>query len=397
MGTHVDAAIVCCDGHGLSAELRVAAHARLEVVDELGRLWRQVCSGAALPAGHLGILTAEIASCQARTLNDARQQAMLRNGDLLVVGVLDPGAWYNVVNGPPRCTPLSDAARLAEASGLNVVDAFPLRDLAVGGQGGPVNALGEASLVRSTTTPRVLVDLGRTLKLTYVPPQQHSPHDETISFDVGPGTRLLDELAREMTGGKESYDPGGRMAVQGRCIPELLNLWLSDTYYDRSVPRFCPHGVSVDRFTADARKQAVENRWTLGDMLCTATHLLAESLLVAVRKWVPHVTRGGEIVLRGGGQQNGMLLREIAGRFESAAVVRLCDLGIPDAGFEAATGAALAMLHLDQVPGNSTAITGAEVPRVLGRLTPGPPQAWYRLLSEMVQHRPARLSLRRAV
>jgi 1,6-anhydro-N-acetylmuramate kinase len=142
---------------------------------------------------------------------------------------------------------------------------------------------------------------------------------------------------------------------------------------------------------------AVENSWTLGNMLCTATHLLAESLAAAVRKWLPRTPAVGEIVLRGGGQQNGMLLREIAARFDGLVMLRLSDLGIPDDGFEAAAAAVLAMLHLDHVPANSMILTGAETPRVLGRLTPGSPQTWYRLLGHLAEHRPTTLSLRRAV
>ena len=45
--------------------------------------------------------------------------------------------------------------------------------------------------------------------------------------------------------------------------------------------------------------------------------------------------------------------------------------------------------HLDQTPACPTAITGARTPRVLGRLTPGSPQAWQRLLHEMAGHQPA--------
>ena len=38
------------------------------------------------------------------------------------------------------------------------------------------------------------------------------------------------------------------------------------------------------------------------------------------------------------------------------------------------------MLYLDSVPANATALTGVETPRILGRLTPGSPQNWQRLL-----------------
>ena len=46
---------------------------------------------------------------------------------MLVAGIDDPGWWST--NGPyPSCIALCDAARVAESSGISVVDNFPARD-----------------------------------------------------------------------------------------------------------------------------------------------------------------------------------------------------------------------------------------------------------------------------
>ena len=52
----------------------------------------------------------------------------------------------------------------------------------------------------------------------------------------------------------------------------------------------------------------------------------------------------------------------------------LSELGLSDDSLPPACTALLALFHLDQVPGNVRSVTGAEVPRVLGRLTPGSPR-----------------------
>jgi hypothetical protein len=62
-----------------------------------------------------------------------------------------------------------------------------------------------------------------------------------------------------------------------------------------------------------------------------------------------------------------------------------------------ATAAMLALLHLDQIPANLPELTGASAPRILGRLTPGSPGAWRRLLLDMTSANTATLPLRRAV
>jgi 1,6-anhydro-N-acetylmuramate kinase len=78
-----------------------------------------------------------------------------------------------------------------------------------------------------------------------------------------------------------------------------------------------------------------------------------------------------------------MLLREMAARLPDVASTPVGELGIPGGALEPACVAIMALCHLDQTPGNPTAVTGTEIPRVLGRLTPGSPQNWQRLLHQM--------------
>ena len=84
-------------------------------------------------------------------------------------------------------------------------------------------------------------------------------------------------------------------------------------------------------------------------------------------------------MVTGGGRLNGMLLREI-GRTTDLPLIDVAELGFPDGSIESASVALLTLLHVDQVPANQTAVTKTDVPRPLGRLTPGSPQSWQRLL-----------------
>ena len=59
--------------------------------------------------------------------------------------------------------------------------------------------------------------------------------------------------------------------------------------------------------------------------------------------------------------------------------------------------ALLGLMHLDQTPGNSPSVTGVDVARVLGRLTPGSPQNHQRLLMHLGAAVPAVRPLRSAV
>jgi anhydro-N-acetylmuramic acid kinase len=292
---------------------------------------------------------------------------------------------------------LCDAARLAELTGMNVIDAFPARDVARGGQGGPITALPEWILLRDPRRTRVLLDLGPSVRMTYLPREQGGDTASRIlCFEVGPGMQMLDQLTHRLTGGEHHFDPGGRFAVQGRRITQLQQRWLGDPYFRRPLPRWQPRGIRPERFLLDAVQMAVDSGWSIRDLLCTATHFIAATVHQAVRQCLPREPRIDEILLTGGGQHNGMLLREIAAGLPSVPILPIERLGYPGETLGPACVGLLALLHVDQVPANHPAVTGTEISRVLGRLTPGPPQAWERLLEELVGSTVATQPLRAA-
>ena len=154
---------------------------------------------------------------------------------------------------------------------------------------------------------------------------------------------------------------------------------MSNPYFDCPPPRWHPHGVRPERFLTDAVQMAVAHDWSVRDLLCTATHFLAEMIARTLRRRLPDGAGIDEIVVTGGGQHNGMLLHEI-GCLTELPLTRLGDLGLPEDSLDPAAAALLAMLNLDQVPANPTSVTKAATPRLLGRLTGGSPQSWQLLL-----------------
>jgi len=270
--------------------------------------------------------------------------------------------------------------------------------LARGGRGGPITPLAEWVVLKSPTRTRVLLDLGRTVRMSWLPDESCSdPASQILAFEVGPGMRLLDLFTRRLTGDEHAFDPGGRFAVQGRRIPELLEHWLAVFYFWCPLSKWLPRGVRPERFLIDSLQMAVDSGWSVRDLLCTATHLVAEVIARQFRRRLPRDAAANQIVLAGGGQQNGFLLREIVSRLPELPICRIGELGLADEAFGPACIALLARFHLDQVPANQPGVTGTEIPRVLGRLTPGSPQSWQHLVASLSGNRPAVRPLRSAV
>ena len=377
----VAAALVGVRGAGLSALAEVAG-ARTAAIPRGTAVLFDALSGAvpcAITA--LATLRTQLAEVEAPLVIEMLDSLGIAPSRVLAMGVHDPGIWEVRTGGEPTgYLGLCDPARLAEATGLNVIDAFAARDLAAGGQGGPLTALADWVLLRDPLRSRALLDLGRTIRIGYLPAARTERAEaRVLSFEVGPGLSLLDLLAQRLSGGQHHFDPGGRLAVQGKRLPELVEHWMSNPYFDCPPPRWRPRGVRPERFLTDAVQMAVAADWSVRDLLCTATHFLAEMIARTIRRRLPEDAAIDEIVVAGGGQHNGMLLREI-GCLTELPLVRLGDLGIPADSLDPAAAALLAMLHLDQVPANPTSITNAATPRLLGRLTGGSPQSWQLLL-----------------
>jgi len=382
----VTGALVATAGRRIDLQPEIVDVATASVPRETRALFAELAGPSLAPAdpdfaGRVTSLCAQLADVEALVVNNLVGSSKA-GSRLLAVGVHDPGLWSCGKALSGGYLGLCDAARLAELTDANVIDALPARDVARGGQGGPITALAEWVLLRHSERSRLLLDLGRSVRMTYVPRNRGgNAASRMLSFEVGPGTRMLDQLTRRLTDGEHEFDPGGRLAVQGRRIAELEAHWLADPYFRRPLPRWQPRGVRPERFLLDAMQRAVHCGWSVGDMLCTANHFIAETIALAVRRCLPRDAEVDEIVLTGGGQHNGMLLREIGGRLPRVPIVRTGQYGPSGEALVATCIALLVLFRVDEIPANPSAITATELPRVLGRLTPGSSQSWRRLLA----------------
>ena len=396
MCTQISASLGRVFGRGETLKY-VAVGAKASPVDEETRESFERVKAARLDrAGEAGRLASRLGELQAALIETLCQEHAISPSEVLVVGLSDPGLWD--VNGGPATgyQGLSDAATVAHRTGITCVDAFAAKDLAAGGHGGPVNALPLASLLSSYDDDRIVLELGRTVRLTYLPSKARSGPADIRSFDVGPGTALVDYLTRRFTEGKHQFDPGGRLAVQGKRVPELAEHWLADPYFQQPLPRWYPLGVQSEEELEKSVEMAVQSGWSVCDLLCTATHFIAETISRAIQDYLPADLGEVEVVLTGGGRLNGLLLKEIGDRLNRAKLRMITELGFEPGSLKATSAAILAMWNVDRVHATRTEITGATSPQILGRLTPGCEPNWQRVLTEMAIHSSQRTNLREA-
>jgi anhydro-N-acetylmuramic acid kinase len=272
-------------------------------------------------------------------------------------------------------------AVVAERCGVTTVGDFRSRDVAAGGDGVPVSALAECLLFQDANEARLLIHLGGVARVVYLP--AGGELSGVYGFEAGPCNGLLDGLIRHLTGGKESFDTGGRHAVQGRCLEPLVDSWMALPGLQHRLPRALAWSAFGDEFIAQAVTQAREQGGGPLDLLCTATHFVARTVLRAVRRSLPAGSTFQRVLLSGGGVRNGLLWRLLEQGLAGVSVVRTDEQGVPALAREAVVSAVLAALTLDGEPGNLPGATGAAGPRLLGSLTPGSPGNWSRCLGWM--------------
>jgi len=101
-------------------------------------------------------------------------------GDPLAIGACEAGLWQYALGEPVGYLSLIDAALLAEATGITLIDDFPARDLAQGGSGRPLDALPLWMLARDSKKPRVAIHLEPQIRLTYLPASHDASGAERI-------------------------------------------------------------------------------------------------------------------------------------------------------------------------------------------------------------------------
>ncbi len=377
----VDAALLETEGTGL--DLRVWLLQALH--QPYGRDLRDLLLHAGRPGGadarQLGLLHRLLGETFAAAARQVADRASFSLQRVQCVGCPGHTVWLDADGRFPSTLALGMAAVVAERTGVTVVNDLRARDLALGGQGVPLAALADHLLFRHPTEGRALVHLGGMARVVYLPAGGRL--HEVVGFEAGPCNVLLDALMRQLTGGRESYDAGGKHAVQGRCLEPLLQRWLAHPYLQRRPPKGVPRHGFGDDFAAQAVQQARQEQGALHDLLCTATHFVARGITTALRRHLPGGRRPDRVLLSGGGVRNGLLWHLLEQQLDGVPLERTDAHGVPGDARKALAFGVLAALTVDGVAANVPSATGAAASRLLGSLTPGAAANWARCLHWM--------------
>ncbi len=317
-----------------------------------------------VPPGELCDLHFEVGDRLARAAGETLATAGIGAADVTAIGSHGQTVWHRPPAAGARgaTLQLGEAAVIAERTGISVVADFRVRDVAAGGHGAPLTPYFDRLLLGGSES-RAIVNLGGMGNLTALPAE--GSVDSPVAFDTGPGVALVDGAVHHITGGRQAFDADGRLAAAGRVLEPDLASWLADPFFDEPPPR----STGRERFGSPAL-----TRWLAScegareeDLIATLTEVTAASVAGALR-WIPFAVDA--VYLCGGGGRNPELVRRIAAHLDPTPVRSVDELGWDGDAREAAAFALLARQHVLGVPIDLTWATGAEGPRILGKLVP---------------------------
>jgi anhydro-N-acetylmuramic acid kinase len=318
----------------------------------------------------------ELARGVAETAVHAIRQVLTRSGhsarDVFAVGLLEPA---RASMGQAILWP-EVADRVAEQTGLTTIHGFRHRDRAAGGSGHLITSAADFILFRSPSHARLVIHLGSVSSILSLDPG--AKISATMGFEAGPANQLFDALVYHGTRGKEQIDPGGKKAVQGRCLEPLLARWLEHPHLSRTPPKTIHPEAFGRGFLLAAFDAARQLSAGLPDLLCTATHLAARAIGDAARRFLPARSGDRQILVTGGGVRNGFFWQLLAQQF-TEVIERSETIGVAPLARNSAAACILAALLCDGVAGNLPILTSAAGGRLLGHFAPGDGRNWARV------------------
>jgi anhydro-N-acetylmuramic acid kinase len=394
----IDAAVVRISGSAAQPRVRLLAFETFAYSPPVRRRVLRIATGESATAGEISQLNFLLGELFAEAALSVCRKARVQPARLAAIGSHGQTIYHQ---GTPtresgrRITStlqIAEPAVIAERSGAPVVADFRTADMAAGGQGAPLVPMVDYLLLRDARKGTVALNIGGIANFTVIPADAQP--EQVFGFDTGPGNMVIDGLVRHFTGGKKTYDAGGRWAARGAVLEPLLARMLCLPFFAQQPPKsagreqFGPDfserfSLAQDVSTGPARRsqvpiQQIDHRPSaIGnlrgarseDLLRTATELTVRTIVDALERFVLAKITVHRLIISGGGAHNHLLVARLGERLPGLRLHRSDEFGLDVDAKEAIAFAVLADRTMHGLPGNLPNVTGARRAVVLGKIS----------------------------
>lgn len=381
-------------GSGRWLRPELVAFERAAIPDSLSEMLVELRNERAPPIDEFSSSLDDLAEIQATVIARLCREVDGGANRVLVAGIRDPGWWHREPGGgPPAYWPLCASDAIAERTGISVIDSFPSRDIAAGGVGEPLEPLAKWLMFserneRVSTHPRVLIELDDQSVLTRLPESDGLDAEyPDIRICRASGRQWIQSIMHQFGIGSLSNNRIFEAATGCNVIPEL---------YEHFAKAVEANAFEFDMPDSPLVDDCAQRGFSAAEIVRTACEVVAEQICSAAAGFTGG-NAAAQWIVAGKHAEIGLIMSLIKLQNDGVQVRRIEEFTMTRDSLDPAVAAVMAMMHVDQFAVSLPGLTGCAHPRVLGRLTPGRPSNWRRLVIEMADYHPPAMKLRDAI
>ncbi|MBT4206452.1 MAG: anhydro-N-acetylmuramic acid kinase [Proteobacteria bacterium] len=312
----------------------------------------------------IGQLDADIGIFFGQCANRSIGKSNLNSSEVLAIGSHGQTIWHSPLGSAPYSWQIGNPSIITARTLISTVSDFRNLDMAFSGQGAPLAPAFHLAFLGESNRSRIVLNIGGIANISIL--DKESP--TAIGYDTGPGNCLMDLWHQLHTG--EQYDKGGASARAGEILPELLERFLEEDFFQKEGPK----STGRETFNLGYIKSAIKSlgnieNFSPEDIQATLLELTVVSITSNIHALKTHDIK--DIYLCGGGSANIFLVEQLKKALGSCVVKSTADLGIDPDHVESCAFAWLAQQRISGRP--VTLSTGGERKQlVLGALYQAP-------------------------
>ena len=264
----------------------------------------------------------------AETVNEFIKKSDFRKEDIAALGFHGQTCDHfppSVAGAKPSYTlQVGDAALLADLTGIPVIYDFRSDDIMAGGEGAPLAPVHNLHLSENLREkgifPVAFCNAGNTGNLSVITGDKEG---KTVvrGWDTGPFNHYTDYLVR--THKDIPYDNGGKLAAEGRIIPELLTDLFNNTAVDANGRNFylLPPPKSSDPGWYRLPESLNCRRYSFADTLRTALYLSSYAFVHSLSFIPPDLSMPSDFLIFGGGWKNPLALNDFKNLLQGEGLI----------------------------------------------------------------------------
>lgn len=262
----------------------------------------------------------------------------------------------------PSTLQIGEASVITYHTNIPVINDFRVMDIVAGGEGAPLVPMSEYMIYKDNKKNIVLQNLGGIGNLTYL--KAGCSIDDVIAFDTGPGNVMIDYFTNKYF--NLPYDDGGKIALNGKVIDEVLDYLKQDKFVMANPPKSTGREQYTKEFMKELANKFSFEKYKKEDIITTIAEFTVYSMVYNYTNYLGEIDL---VIVNGGGSHNKYILKRLS-EVLNKKVITGDEYGISSDAKEAIAFVVLGYLTLTNRPGNVKSATGANRSVILGKITP---------------------------